>query len=310
MEKIKKQRKKSRNTGRNIALTVMSLPAILYFLINNYIPMFGLFIAFKQIDYRKGLWGSDWVGFNNFKYLFATKDIWIAIRNTLLYNAVFIILGTVLAITFALLLNEITSKKALKVYQTSIIMPSMVSAAIVGYCVLAFISPTGGYLTKLLEHLGLGKINFYMDARPWPFILTITHLWQKCGYSSITYLASIVGIDKSYYEAAILDGANRWQKIRHITLPMIKPTIITLTLMSIGGIFHADFGLFYQVPMGAGVISDTTNVIDVFVYKALMQSGDIARSSAAGLLQSVVGFITVLLANYATRKVSEEHALF
>lgn len=310
MEKTKKQKKGSRNRGRNITLTVMALPAVLFFLINNYLPLLGTFIAFKKIDYRKGLWGSDWVGWENFKYLFSTKDMWIITRNTILYNLAFIVVGIMFSVLLALMLNEISGKIAPKFYQTSIIVPSMVSAAIVGYCVFAFLSPTSGFLTKALEQFGIGKINWYLDPKPWPIILIVVHIWKNCGYNSIVYLASIVGIDKSFCEAASLDGASRWQKIRYITLPMIKPTVITMTLMSLGKIFYADFGLFYQVPMGSGAISETTNVIDVYVYNALMQTGDISRSAAAGLYQTVVGFIVVLLSNYAVKKVSEEHALF
>lgn len=310
MSEAKKKKRKGRNRVRNLTLTLMALPGILFFFINNYLPLFGTFIAFKKIDYRKGLWGSDWVGFNNFKYLFSTKDMWIITRNTVLYNLAFIVLGIAFSVFLAIMLNEISGKIAPKFYQTSIIIPAMVSTAIVGYCVFAFLSPTSGILTKMLEKLGMGKINWYLDPKPWPIILVLVYLWKNCGYNSIVYLASIVGIDKSYYEAAALDGANRWQKIRFITLPMIKPTVITMTLMALGRIFYADFGLFYQVPMGSGVLAETTNVIDVYVYNALMQTGDISRSAAAGLYQTVVGFIIVLISNYTVKKVSEEQALF
>ena len=177
----------------------MALPAVLFFLINNYLPLLGTFIAFKKIDYRKGLWGSDWVGWENFKYLFSTKDMWIITRNTILYNLAFIVVGIMFSVLLALMLNEISGKIAPKFYQTSIIVPSMVSAAIVGYCVFAFLSPTSGFLTKALEQFGIGKINWYLDPKPWPIILIVVYIWKNCGYNSIVYLASIVGIDKSFY---------------------------------------------------------------------------------------------------------------
>ena len=291
-------------------LTLMALPALLYFLINNYLPLAGLFIAFKKVNFRLGLWKSPWVGFENFRYLFATNDAWLITRNTLAYNLVFIILGTVASIFLALLLNELVGKFFPKLYQTSLIIPAMVSMTVVGYAVYAFLSPSYGYLNQLLTALGKEKVNWYLDPKPWPAILVFVNLWKNAGYNSIVYLAAIVGIDPSYYEAAIVDGATREKRIWYITLPMIKPTIISLTLLSVGRIFYADFGLFYQVPLASGALSETTDVIDTYVFKALMMSGDISKSAAAGLYQSVVGFIMVLLANYIVKKVSKEDALF
>lgn len=291
-------------------LTLMALPALLYFLVNNYLPLAGLFIAFKKVNFKLGLWKSPWVGFENFRYLFATKDAWLITRNTLAYNLVFIILGTAASILLALLLNELVGNFFPKLYQTSLIIPAMVSMTVVGYAVYAFLSPSYGYLNQLLTALGKEKVNWYLDPKPWPAILVFVNLWKNAGYNSIIYLAAIVGIDPSYYEAAIVDGATRGKRIWYITLPMIKPTIISLTLLSVGRIFYADFGLFYQVPLASGALSETTDVIDTYVFKALMMSGDISKSAAAGLYQSVVGFIMVLLANYIVKKVSKEDALF
>lgn len=302
--------RKRKNRKRYRILTLMTLPALAYLFINCYLPMPGLYIAFKQINYTKGLWNSPWVGLDNFRYLFSTSDAWLITRNTVLYNVVFIVLRTTLAVAIAILMSEIGGRILSRVYQTSLIAPAMVSTAIVGYCVYGFLSPGYGYMNKILEALGMQRVNWYINADPWPVILAIVHIWKEVGYASIVYLASVVGIDRSYYEAAIVDGASRWNRIRYITIPMIKPTIITMVLLSIGGVFHADFGLFYQVPMGSGALLDTTNVIDTYVFRALMGSGDIGKSAAAGLYQSVVGFILVMISNYITRKISEEHALF
>lgn len=291
-------------------LTLMALPAMIYFFVNNYIPMFGLFIAFKKINFMQGIFGSPWCGFQNFKYLFATPDAMIITRNTICYNLVFIVVGTILSVLLAILLNELGGKMLPKFYQTSIIIPAMVSMTVIGYVVYAFLSPDYGVLNRLLKSLGCGTVNWYLDAKPWPLILPIVNVWKGTGYGSIIYLASIVGIDNTLYEAAIIDGAGRWQKIRYVTLPMLKPVIITLVLLSVGKIFYADFGLFYQVPLASGAISRTTEVIDTYVYKALMTTGDLGMSSAAGFYQSIVGFVLVLLSNLAVRKISNENALF
>ena len=292
------------------ALTLMALPALLYFMINNYLPLPGLSIAFKKLDFRLGIWDSPWVGFQNFKYLFMTQDAWVIVRNTLGYNLVFILTVTLGSVFTAILMNEIGSKLLTKLYQTSLLLPALVSMSVVGYVVYAFLSPTYGYMNKLLEFLGMEHVNWYVDPAPWPIILILVWFWKKTGYSSVVYLATIVGIDHSYYEAAIVDGANRWERIRYITLPMLKSTIITLVLLDIGKIFHADFGLFYQVPLASGAISDTTSGIDTYVYRALMESGNMEMSSAAGFFQSIVGFVLVMITNYVVKKISEEDALF
>ncbi|MED4229173.1 ABC transporter permease [Neobacillus cucumis] len=287
------------------------LPGLIYLLINNYLPMFGLMIAFKDINFAKGILGSDWIGFKNFEYLFSTRDALIITRNTILYNGGFIILNTIVAIAVAIMLNEIKNKLAKSFYQSVILLPFLISMVIVSYLGFAFLSEDVGYLNKtILPMLGLDSVSWYSEAKYWPYILTFINMWKGVGFLCVIYLAAIIGIDQEYYEAAKLDGANKWQKIIHITIPCISPVIIMMTLLAIGRIFYSDFGLFYQVPMNSGALYDTTNVIDTYVYRGLMQLGDIGMSAAAGLYQSIVGFILVLLSNYLVRRKSKDHALF
>ena len=295
----------------NIPLYLMFLPGAIYLLINNYIPMAGLVIAFKQVNWNKGILKSPWVGFSNFEYLFKTKEAWNITRNTLGYNIVFIILGTVIAIAVAILLNEITSMVLKKTYQTVILLPYLISMVVVSYLVYAMLSSENGFVNlSILRPLGKQEISWYTESKYWPAILIIIYIWKTFGYNCILYYATLVGIDRGYYEAAVIDGASRWQQIRHITLPELVPTIITLTLMSIGKIFYSDFGLFYQVPMDSGPLYDVTNTIDTYVYRGLIRQNNVGMSSAAGFYQSIIGFVLVLLANYAVRRISKENALF
>ena len=295
----------------NIPLYLMFLPGAIYLLINNYIPMAGLVIAFKQVNWNKGILKSPWVGFSNFEYLFKTKEAWNITRNTLGYNIVFIILGTVIAIAVAILLNEITSMVLKKTYQTVILLPYLISMVVVSYLVYAMLSSENGFVNlSILRPLGKQEISWYTESKYWPAILIIIYIWKTFGYNCILYYATLVGIDRGYYEAAVIDGASRWQQIRHITLPELVPTIITLTLLRVGKIFYSDFGLFYQVPMNSGPLFDVTNTIDTYVYRGLMQLSNIGMSSAAGLYQSFVGFLFVLTANLIVRKISKEDALF
>lgn len=289
----------------------MMIPGIVYLIINNYLPMFGVVIAFKNINFTKGIWGSDWIGFKNFEYLFKTADAFLITRNTLLYNAVFIIINLVVAVGVAILLNEIRSKLLSRFYQSVILLPYLISTVIVSYLVFAMLSMDNGFMNKtLLPLLGMNPISWYNEPSVWPYILTFIHTWKGAGYLCIVYLAAIIGIDQEYYEAATLDGASKWQQIRKITIPLITPVIIMMTLLAVGRIFYSDFGLFYQVPMDSGALYNATNVIDTYVYRGLMQLGDIGMSSAAGLYQSFVGFVLVLVSNFIVRKINKENALF
>lgn len=305
------KRKKIRNLKMKLALLSMMIPGIAYLIINNYIPMVGLQIAFKKFNYKDGIWGSPWTGLSNFTYLFKTKDAFNMTRNTLLYNLVFIILGTVLAVVVAIILNELRNAKAKKIYQILFLIPYLISMVVVSYIVFAFLSYDNGFLNNsVIEAFGGDGINWYTEPKYWPFILTIVNLWKTFGYSSIIYFATVIGIDSALYEAAVIDGATSWQRIWHVTLPGLKTTIITMTLLSVGRIFYSDFGLFYQVTQDSGMLANVTQTIDVYVYKGLTQLNDVGRSSAAGFYQSIVGFITVLVANLIVRKVDKDSALF
>ncbi|HZG85573.1 ABC transporter permease [Paenibacillus sp.] len=292
-------------------LYLMMIPGVVYLIINNYLPMFGLVIAFKDINFAKGIWGSDWVGLQNFKFLFQTSDAYVITRNTILYNVAFIVFNLIVGVGLAILLNEIKSKLASRFYQTVIILPFLISMVLVSYLVFSLLSMESGFMNKtVLPLLGIDPIAWYNEPKYWPFILTAVEVWKGAGYACIIYLAAIIGIDPEYYEAATLDGASKWQQIRKITLPLIMPVIIMLTLLAIGRIFYSDFGLFYQVPMNAGALFSTTNVIDTYVFRGLLQLGNIGMSSAAGFYQSLVGFALVLASNYVVRKINKENALF
>lgn len=292
-------------------LYLMFVPGFVYLFINCYIPMFGIQIAFRKYNARDGIYGSPFCGLDNFKFLFQTNDAWIMTRNTLLYNLAFIILGNVLAIAIAIMLNEITGSKKKQVYQTIILIPYLISMIIVSYLAFAFLSSSNGFFNNtILKGLGMDPVDWYNTPKYWPFILVFINLWKSLGYSMILYYATICGIDYTLYEAAEIDGASRWQKITHVTLPSLRSTIIILILMSLSGIFRSDFGLFYQVTQNSGPLIKVTQTIDTYVYRGLMQTNNIGMSSAAGVYQSVVGFILVMTANGIVRKVDKDSALF
>lgn len=306
-----KTRKTKLNYKRFVPLYIMMVPGLLYLLINNYVPMAGIIIAFKHVNWNKGILRSPFAGLSNFEYLFKTSEAWIITRNTLGYNLLFIILGTVIAIAVAILLNEIRSKFWKKSYQTIILLPYLISMVIVSYLVFAMFSSESGFVNNsILEPLGASGVSWYTEPKYWPYILTIVHIWKVFGYSCIIYYATLVGIDRGYYEAAVIDGANRWQQIVHITLPSLAPTMITLVLLQVGTIFYSDFGLFYQVPMDSGPLYDVTNTIDTYVYRGLIKLNDVGMSSAAGVYQSLVGFTLVYIANRLVTRFSKDNALF
>jgi len=305
------RRSKMAEARKFTPLFLMMLPGFIYLFVNNYIPMLGIAIAFKNVDFAKGIVGSDWAGLDNFKYLFATSDALVITRNTLLYNSIFIVINLVVSVTIAVLLNEVRKRALLRFYQSAILLPYLISMVIVGYLVFSMLSMETGFLNKaLLPLLGLDEILWYSETEYWPYILTIVNTWKNAGYLCVIYFAAIIGIDKEYFEAATIDGAGKWRQILQITLPLIAPVITVMTLLQIGRIFYSDFGLFYQVPLDAGALLPVTNVIDTYVYRGLMTIGDIGMSSAAGFYQSVVGFVLVFLSNYVVRKFNKENALF
>ena len=312
MKKAEVKKGKKKNALKEYwPLYLMMLPALLYLLINNYIPMAGMVIAFKKLNFAKGIWASPWAGLKNFKFLFASRDAWVITRNTLLYNVAFILVNMVIGIAIAILITEVKNIKLKKLYQSAILLPFLMSMVILSYIVYALLSAENGLVNNsILPLFHMDPIQWYQKPKYWPAILIIANCWKGVGYGCLIYIASLIGIDPSFYEAARLDGASKWQEITKITLPSLVPTIITLLLLSIGRIFYSDFGLFYQVPMNSGVLVSTTNVIDTYVYRALIEQGNISMSSAAGVYQSLVGFCVVMLSNWIVRRVDKDQALF
>ena len=288
---------------RFIPLYLMMIPGAVYLIINNYIPMTGIVIAFKQFNYGKGIWGSPFIGFKNFEFLFATKDAWIITRNTLLYNVAFIVLGTVCAIAVAILLNEIHSSAAKKIYQTTILVPFLISIVVVSYLVYAFLSTESGFLNKtILPALGLEPVSWYTESKYWPFILILVNLWKGLGYNCIIYYATLVGIDRGYYEAAVIDGANRWQQALHITLPMIAPTIAIMLIFAVGDIMSSNTDLILLLYNNATM--KTADVFGTYVYREGLLTGKTSLGTAIGLFASTVNLILVFIANKCSNKIS------
>jgi putative aldouronate transport system permease protein len=306
-----KIRNTTRDVVRNKVLLFMVLPGTLWFLFFSYLPMIGTVIAFKEYRFSRdgflaSIVNSKWVGWDNFKFLFTTNDAYLITRNTLLYNLAFIVVGLILSVLLAVVLSEIANKKLAKLYQTGMFLPYFLSWVVVGYFAFSFLSSERGLLNEIFG----SHISWYSESKYWPFILIFVYLWKAVGYNSVVYLAAIMGIDKSLYEAAMIDGASKFQQIRNITLPLLSPIITIMTLLAIGKIFYADFGLFYQVPRDSGTLYSVTNVIDTYVYRGLKTTGEIGMSTAAGLYQSVVGFVLVITSNYIVRRFDKDSALF
>ena len=294
----------------NKELLLLSLPGGIWFLIFAYLPMFGILIAFQEYRPEKNfllsVLHSKFVGFKNFEFLFKSGDMWIIFRNTIGYNLLFIILGIVLPITVAMLLNELRNHGAVKVYQSMMFLPYFLSWVVVSYCLYAFLDPSKGLVNNIL-----GKnISWYTEKDYWPFIIIFMSQWKGVGYNTVVYLASICGIDQTFYEAVMLDGATKWQQVKYITVPLLRPVITILFIMSVGGIIRSDFGLFYQLPRDSGRLYPVTNVLDTYIYRALMQSSEIGMSSAAAFFQSVVGFALIMIANKVAAKIDNENTLF
>jgi len=293
------------------ALTLLLLPGAIIIFLNSYVPMFGTFIAFKNINFMQGIWKSPWTGLSNFEYMFQNDFAWIITRNTVLYSLAFLITNLIVSVIIALALQEIRAKWLSKTYQTIMILPNFLSMVIVSYLVYAFLEPTNGFFNAvLLKAVGHAPIDWYNDAGMWPYIIVIVNAWKWAGIGAVIYLAALAGIDPEYYEAARMDGASRWQQVIRISLPLIRPIVIITTLLSIGSIFRTDFGLFYQVTADSPRIRDVTETIDTFVFRSLKGNSNLGMSSAAALYQSIVGFVLILLTNAAVRKINKENALF
>jgi len=310
-KKIKKNRhtlKRHRATG-TIELTLLALPSILFVFIFNYLPLYGLVLPFKEFNIRLGLLKSPWIGFENFQFLLTSDSLWTITRNTVVMNALFFTFNTIFSVFFALLLFEV-SRGFVKFYQTVFFFPYFMSWVIVSYVVSGFLESDRGVLNKLLEMIGVIGIEWYNDPKYWPFILVIVYVWKMTGYGAVIYYAGLIGIDPEYYEVALIDGASKLQQIRYISIPLIVPLIIVINLMAIGRIFYGDFGLFYNVTKDVPFLYPVTDVIDTYVYRSLKMLGDFGMSSAAGLYQSICGFILIFFTNLAVKKINSENALF
>jgi putative aldouronate transport system permease protein len=288
----------------------MLIPAVLFFLLFAYIPMSGIVLAFKQFDYTGGVFGSPWNGWDNFKFFFNSGDAWRVTRNTVLYNIAFIVVNNVIQICAAILLFEVAGKWFRKLTQTVLFLPYFISWVVVGAIAYNLFNFDVGTVNVLLKGLGMQPVDIYNTPAYWPVILIVVSAWKTLGYGTIMYLAAITGIDTEMYEAAEIDGANIFQRIMKITVPNLMPTVIILVLLAIGNVFRGDFGMFYNMVGNNGLLFSSTDVIDTFVFRSLTTSNEIGMSAAAGFYQSLLGFVTIMLANYAVRKYDKDRALF
>ena len=296
-------------------LTLLVLPTIIMLIAFAYLPIFGIIIAFKNLEIVTGnffssLFRSSWVGLSNFQYLFSSGDAAIIIRNTVGYNAVFIVTGIVIPVIMALILSQVLNRRLSKLYQTAMLMPHFLSWVVVSGFVFAFLAPGQGLANHLFHYLHLGSINWFDNPSPWPYFLSILNIWKVIGFNTIIYLAAIVGINPELYEAALIDGASKMQQARYITLPGIMPVIVILLIMAVGNIFNGDFGLFYFIPRQSGPLYNVTEIINTYVYGALSGTGSMGMSAAAAFFQSTVGCVMLILVNWVVRFINKENALF
>lgn len=272
--------------------------------------MVGIIIAFKDFRYDKGIFGSEWIGFENFKFFFSSQDAWRVTRNTVLMNIIFIITNLIVCVVVAILMYQLTNRVFVKFYQTTMILPHFLSFVVVGFMTYALLNPVHGVLNQMLVSMGFEPVNVYTSPQYWPFILPLINIWKTVGMGSVIYYAALMGINKEYLEAAAIDGANKWQVTTKIIIPFLVPVMTILTILAIGNIFRADFGMFYQITRNSSLLYETTDVIDTYIFRALRKFGDIGMSSAVGLYQSFVGFILVIVANTIVKKIDKDSAMF
>ena len=306
---IKKRKGRLYDFRQNLSLTLLALPSIVFIFIFNYIPLYGLILPFKEFSVTQGIIRSPWCGLKNFTFLVKSKSILVAIRNTVLFNLVVIVAGTAVAIIIALFLYEL-GRKAVKTYQTMLLIPYFMSWVVVAYILNVLLDMKSGVFNSILKMFGKEEILWYNDGKYWPIILTVVQIWKNMGYNAIVYFAALMGIDASYFEAAKLDGANKFQQMWYISLPLIKEIVIIMFILNIGKIFYGDFGLFYNVTLNSSLIYDYTDVIDTYVYRSLINLGNLGMSATTGFCQSVIGFVLVLVTNLTVRKIDKSSALF
>ena len=295
---------------KNRIFLLLLLPAVVYVLIFSYTPMIGVIMAFKKYNFTQGLFASPWVGLKNFKFLMVSNKLWPLTRNTLLYNLAFISIGMVMEVGFAVIINEMRCRWFKKVFQSFIFLPYFISWVIASAVVQTLLDYDFGLISRTLKSLGLPMVNVYVDARPWPFLLVFFRMWKGVGYGSIVYLSAISGIDAEMYEAADIDGANSWQKLFSITLPNLVPTMVIMFLLACGQIFRGDFGMFYQLIGNNGVLLEVGDILDLYIYRAMAGNANLGYGAAAGLFQSVLCFVTILLANFVVKKIQPDYTLF
>ncbi len=297
-------------------LQLYSLAAVPVFLIIlfHYIPLAGIVLAFKRYRYDLGIIGSPWVGLRNYELFFKSGDFARLTRNTIGLNAIFICLIIICSVALAVVLYRINSRKATKVYQTVLITPHFVSWVIASYIVYAFLNPEYGILNNVLESIGMAPISWYAAPKAWPIILAVCYVWKHIGLDCVIYYAALMGMDSSLIEAAAVDGANRWQQTRHVIIPQLTTLIVIQTILKIGGIFRADFGMFYQLTRNVGELYSTTDVIDTYIFRTVTGENsantNLSAGTAVGLFQSLVGFCLVLFTNWASKKFDEDYGLF
>lgn len=314
---VLKRRKRKRWTRDDTELSLLGLPAVAWYLIFSFLPMFGLLIAFKDYKLVPGksfiysLLNSNWVGWDNFKFFLSSNTFWMLLRNTILYNIAFIVLGIAIPVTLAIMINEIYNRFASKSYQTMMFFPHFMSWVVISYFVFAFLNPDKGLMNTIVTALGGDKILWYSEAKYWPAILIFMQVWKTMGYNMVIYLASITGIDHSLYEAATLDGASKFQQARFITFPSIRPVVVMMFILSVGRIFYSDFGLFYQVTQGVpNSLHSVASTFDTYLYSALRTSNvSIGKTAAASFFQSICCCITILLANFIVSKIDADSAI-
>ncbi|WP_405152314.1 ABC transporter permease [Paenibacillus sp. FSL K6-0108] len=299
-----------RHLIKNRLLVLMALPAVVFFFIFNYLPIAGLVIAFKQYNYQDGIFGSPWVGLDNFRFFFISGKALLVTTNTFLYNIAFIIVNNILEIVLAIALVELSGKWFRKITQSMLFLPYFVSWVTVGLLLYGFADFDSGIINGFMRSYGSEPIDIYNSPDYWPFLIILVSAWKSVGYGMIYYLAAIMGVDKEIYEAAQIDGANIFRRIWHLTLPFLTPTIVILVLLAIGNIFRGDFGLFYQLVQNNGVLYDKTDVIDTFVFRSLLTTREEGMAAAAGFYQSILCFVTIMIANYAVKKYNKDYSLF
>lgn len=295
--------------GRNKELLSMLIPSLLLVIVFSYIPMGGVLIAFKKYNYVAGIFGSPWNGLKNFRFLFVSGKLWTLIQHTLLYNIAFIFLGMVVEVGFAVMLNEMRSVAFKKVSQSLMFLPHFISWVVVATIMLNIFG-VHGVVNNLLKALGGGSFNLYSKTKEWPLVMVLLKLWKSSGYGCVVYLAAIVGINPEIYEAAKIDGANIWQRIFRITLPCLRPTIVIMVLLAVGGIFRGDFGMFYQIVGNNQLLLESSDILDTYVYRSLISGTNMGMTAAASLLQSVLCFVTINIVNFTVKKIEPDYSLY